>query len=110
MTQHKVISDDSFSAMDEISKVLGNEAVILSTKKVGDKVEIMVQTISEIFQNQIKRNLKKKNFKELFSKYLSNNNSNINKFDNSKITQNEVNKDNNTSICWRNLKMKLKIC
>ena len=29
MTQHRVISEDSMSAMDEISKVLGNDAVIL---------------------------------------------------------------------------------
>ena len=39
MTLHKVISDDSMSAMDEISKVLGNEAVILSTKKVMAKLK-----------------------------------------------------------------------
>ena len=39
MTLHKVISDDSMSAMDEISKVLGNEAVILSTKKLNGKIK-----------------------------------------------------------------------
>ena len=50
MTQHKVISDDSFSAMDEISKVLGNEAVILSTKKVGIKLKLLVQMISGHFK------------------------------------------------------------
>ena len=109
MTQHKVISDDSFSAMDEISKVLGNEAVILSTKKVGDKVEIIGSNdIRDILKSN-KRSLKKKNFKELFSKVpLSNNNSNINKFDNSKITQNEVNKDNNTSDMLEKFKDEIK--
>ena len=33
MTQHKVLSDDSMTAMDEIARVLGQDAVILSTKK-----------------------------------------------------------------------------
>ena len=41
MTQHKVISEDSLSAMDEISKVLGKDAVILSTKKLNGKIEII---------------------------------------------------------------------
>ena len=41
MTQHKVISDDSMSAMDEISKVLGKDAVIISTKKNNGKIEIV---------------------------------------------------------------------
>ena len=41
MTQHKVIAEDSLSAMDEISKVLGNEAVILNTKKINGKIEII---------------------------------------------------------------------
>ena len=42
MTQHKVIAEDSLSAMDEISKVLGKDAVILKTKKVNGKIEILV--------------------------------------------------------------------
>ena len=41
MTQHKVIADDSLSAMDEISRVLGKEAVILKTQKVNGKIEII---------------------------------------------------------------------
>ena len=41
MTQHKVIAEDSLSAMDEISKVLGKDAVILKTKKVNGKIEIL---------------------------------------------------------------------
>ena len=41
MTQHKVLSDDSMTAMDEIAKVLGQDAVILSTKKIGNKIEII---------------------------------------------------------------------
>ena len=41
MTQHKVVADDSLSAMDEISRVLGKEAVILKTEKVNGKIEIL---------------------------------------------------------------------
>ena len=41
MTQHKVIAEDSLSAMDEISRVLGKEAVILNTQKVNGKIEII---------------------------------------------------------------------
>ena len=41
MTQHKVIAEDILSAMDEISKVLGKDAVILKTKKVNGKIEIL---------------------------------------------------------------------
>ena len=41
MTQHKVLSDDSMTAMDEIARVLGQDAVILSTKKIGEKIEII---------------------------------------------------------------------
>ena len=41
MTQHKVIAEDSLSAMDEITKVLGKEAVILKTQKVNGKIEIL---------------------------------------------------------------------
>ena len=109
MTQHKVISDDSFSAMDEISKVLGKDAVILSTKKVGNKVEIIGSNdIRDILKSN-KRSLKKKNFKELFSKVpLSNNNLNINKFDKYEIKQNEVNKNNNTSDILENFKNEIK--
>ena len=38
MTQHRVIAEDSLSAMDEISKVLGKDAVILKTQKVNGKI------------------------------------------------------------------------
>ena len=41
MTQHKVIADDSLSAMDEISRVLGKDAVILKTQKINGKIEIL---------------------------------------------------------------------
>ena len=41
MTQHKVIADDSLSAMDEISRVLGKDAVILNTQKINGKIEIL---------------------------------------------------------------------
>ena len=68
MTQHKVLSDDSMSAMDEIAKVLGQDAVILSTKKIGEKIEIIGSNdIKDILKSNKKSN-KKTNFKELFSK------------------------------------------
>ena len=68
MTQHKVLSDDSMSAMDEIAKVLGQDAVILSTKKIGEKIEIIGSNdIKDILKSNKKSN-KKPNFQELFSK------------------------------------------
>ena len=78
MTQHKVLSDDSMTAMDEIAKVLGQDAVILSTKKIGEKIEIIGSNdIKDILKSN-KKNQRKPNFKELFSKVpLSKNLSNI---------------------------------
>ena len=71
MTQHKVISEDSLSAMDEISKVLGNDAVILSTKKLNGKIEIIGSNdITDILKSQknTKISSEKLKFKELFTK------------------------------------------
>ena len=78
MTQHKVLSDDSMTAMDEIARVLGQDAVILSTKKIGEKIEIIGSNdIKDILKSN-KKNQKKPNFKELFSKVpLSKNSSNV---------------------------------
>ena len=68
MTQHKVLSDDSMTAMDEIARVLGQDAVILSTKKIGQKIEIIGSNdIKDILKSN-KKNQKKPDFKELFSK------------------------------------------
>ena len=70
MTLHKVISDDSMSAMDEISKVLGNEAVILSTKKLNGKIEIIGSNdIKDVLKsNKNKPSKSKLNFHDLFAK------------------------------------------
>ena len=68
MTQHKVLSDDSMTAMDEIAKVLGQDAVILSTKKIGQKIEIIGSNDIKDILKSIKKNQKKPNFKDLFSK------------------------------------------
>ena len=68
MTQHKVLSDDSMTAMDEIAKVLGQDAVILSTKKIGEKIEIIGSNDIKDILKSSKKNQKKTNFKELFSK------------------------------------------
>ena len=72
MTQHKVIAEDSLSAMDEISKVLGNEAVILNTKKINGKIEIIgSNNIEDIAASKVKRKTSNRNtnFKHLFSNY-----------------------------------------
>lgn len=67
MTQHKVLSDDSMTAMDEIARVLGQDAVILSTKKIGEKIEIIGSNdIKDVLKSN-KKIQKKANFKELFS-------------------------------------------
>jgi flagellar biosynthesis protein FlhF len=71
MTQHKVIAEDSLSAMDEISKVLGKEAVILKTKKVNGKIEILgSNNIEDIASSNAKKIIKQKsNFSHLFSNH-----------------------------------------
>ena len=69
MTQHKVIADDSLSAMDEISRVLGKEAVILKTQKVNGKIEIVgSNNIEDIASSNAKKISKQKSdFSHLFS-------------------------------------------
>ena len=71
MTQHKVVADDSLSAMDEISRVLGKEAVILKTEKVNGKIEILgSNNIEDIASSNAKKINKKKNsFTHLFSNH-----------------------------------------
>ena len=71
MTQHKVISEDSLSAMDEISKVLGKDAVILKTTKVNGKIEILgSNNIEDIASSNAKKIIKQKsNFGHLFSNH-----------------------------------------
>ena len=71
MTQHKVIAEDSLSAMDEISKVLGKDAVILKTNKVNGKIEIIgSNNIEDIASSNAKKIIKQKsNFSHLFSNH-----------------------------------------
>ena len=72
MTQHKVIAEDSLSAMDEISRVLGKDAVILDTKKINGKIEIIgSNNIEDIASSNAKRKSlnKKSNFTHLFSNH-----------------------------------------
>ena len=65
MTQHKVIAEDSLSAMDEISKVLGKDAVILKTKKVNGKIEILgSNNIEDIASSNAKKIIKQNNLKD----------------------------------------------
>ena len=72
MTQHKVIAEDSLSAMDEISRVLGKDAVILDTKKINGKIEIIgSNNIEDVASSNAKRKSlnKKSNFTHLFSNH-----------------------------------------
>ncbi len=71
MTQHKVIAEDSLSAMDKISKVLGKDAVILKTTKVNGKIEILgSNNIEDIASSNAKKIVKQKsNFSHLFSNH-----------------------------------------
>ena len=69
MTQHKVVAEDSLSAMDEISKVLGKDAVILKTQKINGKIEILgSNNIEDIASSNAKKIIKQNsNFSHLFS-------------------------------------------
>ena len=71
MTQHKVLADDSLSAMDEITRILGKEAVILKTQKVNGKIEILgSNNIEDIASSNAKKiNKQKNNFSKLFSNH-----------------------------------------
>ena len=72
MTQHKVIAEDSLSAMDEISRVLGKDAVILDTKKINGRIEIIgSNNIEDVASSNAKRKShnKKTNFSHLFSNH-----------------------------------------
>ena len=102
MTQHKVLSDDSMTAMDEIARVLGQDAVILSTKKIGQKIEIIGSNDIKDILKSSKKNQKKTNFKELFSKTplsksVSNNNINTviknNNYEKLPVEQNFISKN-----------------
>ena len=64
MTQHKVIAEDSLSAMDEISKILGKDAVILETNKVNGRIEIIgSNNIQDIASSNAKRKSHNKKIK-----------------------------------------------
>ena len=82
MTQHKVIADDSLSAMDEISRVLGKDAVILKTQKINGKIEILgSNNIEDIASSNAKKiNKKKNNFSHLFSNHSLENDNKVRKF------------------------------
>ena len=71
MTQHKVVAEDSLSAMDEISRELGKDAVILNTQKVNGKIEILGSNdIEDIASSNAKKLRKQKNsFSHLFSNH-----------------------------------------
>ena len=96
MTQHKVIADDSLSAMDEISRVLGNDAVILKTQKVNGKIEILgSNNIEDVASSNAKKiNKKKNNFSHLFSKHNLENDTNVRKF-NTIIKNQNIKNDTN---------------
>jgi flagellar biosynthesis protein FlhF len=71
MTQHRVIAEDSLSAMDQISKILGKDAVILETNKVNGKIEILgsnnIQDVASSNAKKIKK--QRTSFSHLFSNH-----------------------------------------
>ena len=71
MTQQRVTADDSLSAMDEITRVLGKEAVILKTDRINGKIEIVGSNdIEDIASSNAKKiNKKKSSFSHLFSNH-----------------------------------------
>ncbi len=102
MTQHKVIAEDSLSAMDEITKVLGKEAVILKTQKVNGKIEILgSNNIEDIASSNAKKIQKQKsNFSHLFSNQRLENDNQSRKFNNiinKKNAQNHLNFENHST-------------
>ena len=100
MTQHKVIADDSLSAMDEISRVLGNDAVILKTQKVNGKIEILgSNNIEDVASSNAKKiNKKKNNFSHLFSNHNLENDTNVRKFNTIIKNQNIKNDTNSQNL------------
>ena len=90
MTQHKVIAEDSLSAMDEISRVLGKDAVILKTEKINGKIHILGSNNIEDLatSNAKKMNKNKSNFSHLFS------NKNLNQKTESRKIQSVIEKNN----------------
>ena len=100
MTQHKVIADDSLSAMDEISRVLGSDAVILKTQKVNGKIEILgSNNIEDVASSNAKKiNKKKNNFSHLFSNHNLENDTNVRKFNTIIKNQNIKNDTNSQNL------------
>ena len=90
MTQHKVIAEDSLSAMDEISRVLGKDAVILKTEKINGKIHILgSNNIEDLATSNAKKiNKNKSNFSHLFS------NKNLNQKTESRKIQSVIEKNN----------------
>ena len=90
MTQHKVIAEDSLSAMDEISRVLGKDAVILKTEKINGKIHILGSNNIEDLatSNAKKMNKNKSNFSHLFS------NKNLNQKTENRKIQSVIEKNN----------------
>ena len=100
MTQHKVIADDSLSAMDEISRVLGKDAVILKTQKINGKIEILgSNNIEDVASSNAKKiNKKKSNFSHLFSNHNLENDNKVRKFNTIIKNQNIKNDTNSQNL------------
>ena len=62
MTTHKFLASDSSSAMEEVVKKLGPDALIISTSKRGNMVEIQA---TNNFSNREKRKEPKGNFSDV---------------------------------------------
>ena len=102
MTQHRVVAEDSLSAMDQISKILGKDAVILETNKVNGKIEILgsnnIQDIAS--SNAKKRKKEKSGFSHLFSNHKLEEGTQVRKLDsivNEKKEEKSINNINQTN-------------
>ena len=102
MTQHKVIAEDSLSAMDEISRVLGKDAVILKTEKINGKIHILgSNNIEDLATSNAKKlNKQKSNFSHLFTNQNLEQKTQSRKIQ-SVIEKNNI-KDNNVSASFEN--------
>ena len=100
MTQHKVLADDSLSAMDEITRILGKEAVILKTQKVNGKIEILgSNNIEDIASSNAKKiNKQKNNFSKLFSNHNLENDIQSRKYNNIIQKQNIIKNDDSKKL------------
>mgnify|MGYP000682444843 CR=1 FL=1 len=96
MTTYKFLASDSASAMEEVVKKLGPDALIISTSKRGNMVEIEA---TNNFSSREKRNEQKGNFSDvLHSKIDSLREKQRNRIYNRETSDPEISTIRNSSI------------